>query len=71
MKVKKWIDDNIQFLDENTILKAKINGSENSLDTINFSITNYMDIKYDFSNIFKRNIIKITAINKNYIEILC
>lgn len=72
MKAKKWILDNIPFMDRNTLLRVKINGSENSLDEINFVISSFMDIERDYKikHILNKEIFKINNTRKDMLEII-
>ena len=72
MKVKKWILDNISFMDRNILLKIKRNGSDNPFDEINFVISSFIDIERTCSikHILNKEILKINNPHKNVIEII-
>lgn len=72
MKAKKWVLDNIPFMDRNMSLRIKINGSENPLDEINFIISSFMDIEreYKIKHILNKEILKISNTHKDMLEII-
>ena len=70
MKVKKWILDNISFMDKNILLKIKIYNSNNPLDEVNFHIVDFKYIENKNKHILKKKILKINNTNKDVLEMI-